>query len=245
MVGDLAAVDFPTWAVVALLALPVLDFLHSLTPWSRRLWTQFDHEPWSRFWGVATGIRWVQAAAAGWLVVAVADAPLSAVGVRLPSLPVTVGSAALAVGLTAWYAYAAATEPSVPVADAPTDFTTTYPANRRERALWYVAGGVTAGVCEEFIYRGVVLAALLGLGLPWPVAVLGAALAFAATHSLAVLNPVALAFYVAVALVLTAVVALAGSLLPAIVLHGANNLWDVVSAFREAGLPASGDAAAG
>lgn len=62
MLGDPAAVDFPTWAVVARLALPALDFLHSLTPWSRRLWTQFDHEPWSRYWSVVAGIRWVQVA---------------------------------------------------------------------------------------------------------------------------------------------------------------------------------------
>ena len=241
MLGEFG-VELPTWAVAVVLVLPVLDFLHSLTPWSRRLWTAFDHRGWSRFWSVATGIRWVQAGVAAWMVVAVADAPLSAVGVSLPSLPVTVASAAAAVGLTAWYAYAAATEPSVPVADAPTDFTTTYPANRRERALWYAAGGVTAGVCEEFVYRGVVLAALLGVGLPWPVAVLGAALAFAATHGLAVLNPMALAFYVAFALAMTAVLAFTGSLLPAIVLHGANNLWEVISAFRDEDLPESGDA---
>lgn len=236
------AVAFPTWAVVVLLALPVFDFLHSLTPWSRRLWTAFDHRAWSRFWSVVTGVRWVQAAVAGWLVVAVADVPLSSVGVRLPSLPVTVACVVAAVGLTAWYANAAAREPSVPVADAPTDFTTTYPANGRERVLWYVSGCVTASVCEEFVYRGVVLTALLGLGVPWPVAVGGAALAFAATHGLAVLNSMALGFYLAFALVMTGVVALTGSLLPAIVLHGANNVWQALEVFRDDGLPEAGDA---
>ncbi|MFB6271022.1 MAG: lysostaphin resistance A-like protein [Halobacterium sp.] len=242
LLGDLA-VALPPWAVAVVLLLPVLDFLHSLTPWSRRLWTDFDHRAWSRFWSVTTTIRWTQAGVAV-AVLALADVPLAAVGVRLPSPAVTMVSVAAAVGITAWYVYAAATEPSIPVADAPTDFTTTYPADRRERALWFVSGGVTAGVCEEFVYRGVALGALLGLGVPWPVAVLGAAVAFAATHGLAVLNPVALAFYVAFALVMTAVVALSGSLLPAVVLHGAVNLWEVIGSFRDDDLPPDADTAA-
>jgi len=241
VLADLAVDGLPAWAVVVLLGLPALDLLHSFTPWSRRLWTDFDHRAWARYWSVVVGIRWLQVAVAGWLVVGVAGVPLSAIGVRLPSLAVTGASVAAAVALSAWYAYVATVEPSVPVADAPMDFTTTYPANGRERALWYVAGGVTGGICEEFVYRGAVLAALFGLGLPWPAAVLGAALAFAAAHGLAVLNPVALAFYVGFALVMTGILALTGSLLPAIALHGAYNLLAAIVDLRDDDLPESAD----
>lgn len=225
-------VSLPTWGLVTVLLLPALDFLHSLTPWSQRLWRDDDHRGWQQFWGTIVGIRWTQAGLAAVAFLAANGTP-SAVGVVLPSIPVTVGSLGVATAFTAWYWYEATTTPAVPVADAPTDFTTTYPANRRERVLWFVSGGLSASVCEEVVYRGVTLAALLGAGLPWPVAVLAAALAFAATHGLAILNPMALAFYVGFALVMTGLVGLTGSLLPAVVLHLVNNLWQAINAFRE------------
>lgn len=64
---------------------------------------------------------------------------------------------------------------------------------------------------------------MLGLGLPWPVALLGAALA----HGLAVVNPVAVAFYVVFALAMTGILAATGSLLPAMAVHAAWNLASV------------------
>ena len=225
MFGDLSA-SIPAWGVVVVLALPALDLLHSLTPWSKRLWVDHDHEAWATFWSVATVLRWVQAGVAV-AVLAVADVSLAAVGLQPPSTPVLAGSALLAVGSVAWYGVVVLRTPAVPRADAPTDFETTYPADVRERVLWLISGGLTAGVCEEFVYRGVALVGLLGLGLPWPVAVLGSALAFAFAHGLAVVNPVAVAFYVVFALLMTGVVAATGSLLPAMAAHAAWNLGGV------------------
>ncbi|MFB6072901.1 MAG: type II CAAX prenyl endopeptidase Rce1 family protein [Halobacterium sp.] len=234
-------VAMPAWSVAVVLALPALDVAHSFTPWSKRLWVDFDHGAWTRFWSVATAIRWVQAGVAA-LLVARSDAPLAAVGLRLPSLPVTAGSLLVAVGAAAWYGRQASRAPTVPVEAAPTDFATTYPANARERALWFVSGGVTAGVCEEFVYRGVALAGVLGLGAGWPVATLVAALAFAAAHGLAVLNPAAVAYYVAFAAGMTVLVALTGSLLPGMAVHGA---WNLAEAGRSLADEApTGDAAA-
>lgn len=241
MAADLA-VDLPLWAVAAVLVLPALDMLHSFTAWSNRLWTDHDHRAWQRFWSVSAGLRWLQAGLAT-AVLVVHGVPLSAVGVRFPATPILAASALLGLAAVVVYAVVAARTPSVPVAAAPTDYTTTFPTNARERALWLVAGGVTAGVCEEFLYRGVALAGLLGLGFGWPVAVAVAALSFAASHGLAVLNPFAVAMYVAFALVQSGVVLYTGSLLPAIALHGAWNLLEVARTLADEGSEAA-DAAA-
>lgn len=137
MFGDPSA-SVPTWGVAVVLALPVLDLLHSLTPWSKRLWVDHDHEAWASFWSVATVLRWVQAGVAVAVLVA-ADVSLIAVGLRLPTTPVLAASVLLVVGGAAWYAYAVLRAPTVPRADAPTDFETTYPADARERVLWLVS----------------------------------------------------------------------------------------------------------
>lgn len=237
------AADLPTWAVAVVLVLPALDMLHSFTPWSNRLWVDHDHRAWQRFWSIATGLRLLQAGLTA-AVLVVHDVPLSAVGVRLPATPILAASVLLGLVAVVAYAVVAARTPSVPVAEAPTDYTTTFPANAPERTLWFVSGGLTAPVCEEFVYRGVALAGLLGLGVGWPIAVAVAALSFAASHGLAVLNPIAVAMYVAFALAFTAVVLSTGSLLPAIVLHCAWNLLEVARTLDDEGSEAAEAAAA-
>jgi membrane protease YdiL (CAAX protease family) len=228
VVGDLG-VALPAWLVAALVALPVLDVLHSFSPWSHRLWVEQDHTAWTTFWSTVVGLRWTQTAVAG-VVLATVDAPLADVGLRLPSTPVLAGSLLLAAAAAAGYVVVATRTPTVPPSDAPNDISTTYPANRRERVLWFVAGGLTAGVCEEFVYRGAVFAALLGAGLGLPAAAVVAALSFAASHGFAVLNPVALAIYVGYALAATGIVVATGSLLPAMAVHAA---WNLVAATRD------------
>jgi membrane protease YdiL (CAAX protease family) len=226
--GDLG-VALPTWVVAALVALPVLDVLHSFSPWSHRLWVEEDHTAWTTFWGTVVGLRWAQAAIAA-AVLVVHDASFADAGLRSPSTPVLAGSLLLAAAAAAWYVAVAARTPTVQPSDAPNDISTTYPANGRERVLWFVSGGLTAGVCEEFVYRGAVFAALLGAGLPLPAAALVAALAFAGAHGFAALNPVALAVYVGYALVATGIVVATGSLLPAMAVHAT---WNLVAATRD------------
>lgn len=222
-------VALPTWVAVALVALPVLDVLHSLSPWSYRLWVENDHGAWTRFWSVVAGLRWTQAAVAAAALVAY-DASFAAAGVQLPSTPVLAGSTVLVAAAIAWYAVVASNAPTMRPADAPVDLSTTYPADTRERVLWFVSGGVTAGVCEEFVYRGAVLAALLGAGLQLPAAALVAALSFAGAHGFAALNSTALAIYVGYALAATGIVVATGSLLPAMAVHAA---WNLVAATRD------------
>lgn len=226
--GDLQA-ELPLWGLAVVLSLPLLDLAHSFTPWSRRLWVDHDHSSWVRFWSVVTGLRWLQTLIAA-VVLVIVDVPFSAVGVRLPVVPVTIGSALVAIGGLGWYGYVASRAPTVKRSVAPTDFDTNYPADGRERILWVLSGAITAGICEEFVYRGVVLAGLIGLGIPWPIAVLLAAVPFALAHGLAVVNPFAVAFYVGTAVVFSGLVLATGSLLPAVAVHGT---WNLVSTAKD------------
>lgn len=55
------------------------------------------------------------------------------------------------------------------------------PRNRREQG-WFDALSVTAGICEEFVYRGLLLGALAALIGLWP-AVIGSTLLFGLAHA--------------------------------------------------------------
>lgn len=92
------------------------------------------------------------------------------------------------------------------------------PRNTRERR-WYTAVAVTAGICEEVLYRGVVLvvAMLLLPTAPLWVLALGVAAVFGAAHIYQGLAGVAAA--AALGVVLGLIVVATGSLLPAMALH--------------------------
>jgi membrane protease YdiL (CAAX protease family) len=231
MIGDLS-ISLPLWGVVAVVALPLFDLLHSFTPWSRHLWQDHDHTAWATYWSINVGIRWLQTGIVVAVLVA-AEASFSAVGVRLPSMPVTGGSLLVVLVGVTWYGYVAASAPTVPRPQAPTEYTTQYPADAEERGL-FLAVSFTAGICEEFVFRGVVFAALVGLGAWWPIAAIVAAVAFAFSHGLAVLNPIASGLYVTMALAMTAIVIVTGSLLPAVAIHVAWNLASVANDLQDA-----------
>ena len=100
------------------------------------------------------------------------------------------------------------------------------PATRRER--WLFAGlSVTAGITEEFIYRGIALTTLAGWpwlqpwGGPWPAAAVVAA-AFGLGHGyqdgLGMMRAGVLGFLLAIPMLLT------GSLLPGMAAHAALDL---------------------
>lgn len=96
------------------------------------------------------------------------------------------------------------------------------PQNGIER-LAFTAVAVTAGVCEEFIYRGFVFA-LLGGGwrYAWVLSVLGSAALFAAAHLYQGRRGMATTFVVG--LLFGAARVLTGNLAPAVVAHTAVDL---------------------
>lgn len=84
--------------------------------------------------------------------------------------------------------------------------------------MLFLAAVVTAAVCEEFLFRGLILQ-LLRRRSGWIPAVVGSAMLFAAYH----LNPVVLLPVALVGAYLAVLVWRSGSLYPAIVAHGLNN----------------------
>jgi membrane protease YdiL (CAAX protease family) len=92
------------------------------------------------------------------------------------------------------------------------------PRTTRERR-WYTAVAVTAGVCEEVLYRGVVLvvATLLLPAVPLWALALGVAAVFGAAHLYQ--GPAGVAATTTLGAVLGLIVVTTGSLLPAMALH--------------------------
>jgi len=110
-----------------------------------------------------------------------------------------------------------------PAPPTPGDFEALVPRTHRERR-WFAAVAVTAGVCEEILYRGVLLAgaSLLLPGAPLWALALGLAAVFGLAHLYQ--GPSGVAATAAVGAMLGVLVAVTGSLLPAIVLHALMDL---------------------
>lgn len=193
----------PAWQVAVLLvAVPVTYQVASvLTPWALGLWRDEDRTHFVPFWGSMAVLHWLSVSVATYFLWSEGYA-LADVGLSLPSQWWVTGATAVVglAGLATYYDGVLDREPLA--ADAFTEKQTIglVPATNRERGFMLLVGGVTAGFCEELVYRGVGLTALVGLGASLPVAVVATSVAFAA------------------AFVLT------GSLVPGMVLHGATNL---------------------
>jgi membrane protease YdiL (CAAX protease family) len=110
------------------------------------------------------------------------------------------------------------------------------PRTRRERHLFTVVG-VTAGICEEWLYRGFFLAVVSALagGPPTPVLVLVAAAAFGLAH--AYQGPAGILTTAVLGGVLAALYLATGSLLLPVLLHAAIDLRFLL--VPAAALPAS------
>ena len=97
------------------------------------------------------------------------------------------------------------------------------PRTPRERR-WYTGVAITAGVCEEVLYRGLLLvvATLLAPGLPQWLLALAVAAAFGLAHVYQ--GPAGVAVTTTMGAVLGLLVVATGSLLPAVLLHVAADL---------------------
>lgn len=117
------------------------------------------------------------------------------------------------------------------------------PRTARERA-WWIAVAVAAGVCEEFVWRGVVASLLWWVSGEWWIAAVVTSVVFGAAH--AVQGWKSAAIITVAACLIQAYVLWAGGLLLAMVIHAS---YDIVAGLTygrlcdEAGLPL--DAAVG
>lgn len=205
---------------VLLIAFPLLYLLHSFAPHTRQLFVDDDHSRFWAFWSVIAVLHWASAALA-WGIMRRHGLSLASIGVqesrrqllRLLMILVAVGLAVLATrtGLGRIDLLGAET----PV------FGIAGPATTLERLAWIFIA-LTAGICEEFVYRGLGIGAQRRAGVTIGVALTWSTLAFIFLHGLSAfaLFPV----YAAMGLAMAFIYLRTGKLTAAIATHSAIDL---------------------
>lgn len=235
--------------LAAALSGAIAAYLLLVEPWlGRRAYERLrrarerDPRALTRFYRSAMLLWWPFAALVGvilWISPGLRPADLGLVAPEDPgfSLAVIAGAAAAAAAMAVWMWRAAPKGVTAPGLQA---VSAMLPRTPRERG-WAAGMAVTAGVCEEVVYRGLLIAFGVGvLGLPvWAAAALSVAV-FVAGHAYQgwrAMVPVA-----AIAVALTVVYVNSASLLVPIAVHALIDLRSLALAPRTSARPA-GEAA--
>lgn len=208
-------IALPLWQVMlVLVGLPAIYIANSLSPWSIGLLRRHDHAFFVQFWASIAVLHWSSVA----LVVVLikrAGGRLADIGLDLSPLRVAVMvGIPLAVGL----ALTVLREASGATHGASTESAVVAPATMGERLFW-IFMSLTAGFCEELIYRGFSIRALQGRKMRTWLAVGLATLAFVFMHGISVIRLFSfLTIYVA-GVLFSALFLWRRSLVPGICLH--------------------------
>ena len=175
--GVMAARLVPRWQIaLVLVGFPVLYMLNSLAPWSLRLFGAKDHTAFFPFFLSVLTLHW--------LSVAVTACFLRKAGVTLADLSLNLSvrkAVTLAGKLTAVGLLFVVFRQLVPSAASRPDWMVFFPANLAESIFWVLIA-ISAGFCEEFVYRGFGITVLQARGVrPWQ-AVLLTSLSFNFMH---------------------------------------------------------------
>lgn len=238
LLTDLFAVEgvtVPTWGVLLIVVgFPAADVLMSLYSSAyRRLFAEGDATAFTAAWSQAAILRWINVAVALGILL-YSTVPLSVVGFTLPGLWLTVASIFGIVALVVGYAIAVlGSDPiSSDVLSEGELFAT--PKTQRERFVWLFSGGITAGITEEAVYRGIAIAVLVGAGLPVWAAILVASLSFVFSHGLlTVFQPLLFPVYLGIGIAFSLFYLAVGSLLPVMVVHGSFNLVQTINNYAD------------
>lgn len=177
------------WLVVA--GLPALYLLNSFTPWSIGLFGKGDRSWWGAFFVSVAVLHWGSVAAVV-LMLRRTGQELRQIGFRMRTpgvltyfaVVIAAGAGLVALRRT-WPAYEGPLEPWMGL----------YPVTLAEKVAW-VGVSLTAGFCEELVYRGFAIRALQGRGFGTWQAVALASASFSLLHGVAgvILFPVYFAF---------------------------------------------------
>lgn len=214
------AARIPRWQfVVVLVGFPVLYLANSFLPWSVGQWEGQDHSFYIPFWISIAILHWTSVALVI-LLIKRARGHLRDVGLDLSTgKALIMVSLYLLVGLG--FILFRATWPDETAASSAGSAPRTLP----EQFFWLFMS-LTAGFCEEFVYRGFAIRYLQGRGVRTWVAVLAATLAFVLVHGKAaqIIFPILL-----VAGLLFSVLFLwRRSLVPGICLHALIDLYAII-----------------
>lgn len=201
--------------MLVLAGLPALYIANSLLPWSIGLLSRHDHAFFLPFWTSIAILHWGGVALIV-LLLKRSGRRLAEIGLDLSSLraaamvgiPVVVGVALIVLHEVSGITQGPGSEPSAVVS----------PATMGERVFW-IFMSLTAGFCEELIYRGFGIRMLQGRNMRTWLAVGLATLAFVLMHGISVLRPSPfLTIYIA-GLVFSSLFLWRGSLVPGVCLH--------------------------
>jgi len=217
-------IELSQWQIISVLGLfPLVYFVNSFSPWSRRFFVEKNRAYRKHFF---LSIHFLHYATS-----AIAIAWLAARGISARNIGLDVSHgliaflAILLVGLVLAQTRIEA-KPSAPGGHETTrteTFTSLLaPTSLAERRA-YVITCLTAGFCEEFLYRGVGILALQGAGVPTWISLAIAALSFAAIHGRACLSTFG-CYLVLKGMLYGWLFLYSQSLLLVIVLH---TLWDI------------------
>lgn len=166
------------WRVAALLGSPVLFLLHAETPWALALWGG-DASRFYEFWGGILLLHLATTTLVFWFLKS-EGLTRKDIGLASSGTALAVSIAGLcAAGLIATIARELSGYASVDTLG----LQAAYPAEREQRVFW-IALSLSAGFCEEIVYRGFLIRALQGQGMPLLGAVALSSIAFATIHGL-------------------------------------------------------------
>ena len=194
----LEPIAVPDWQVaVVLVGFPIAYLLNDFNPWSRRLVREGDRSHYLEYWSTIVVVHWSSAVVVGAILATNGYGPadVGLVGSGHPFvLALSAGIAAVALG---WYGLGVLARKPIPIDALSMPVPgVVVPRTLPERLFQLFGGGVTAGFCEEVVYRGFAVLALLGAGFPWWAAVPISSLAFVFVHGFApLLSPVTFAKY--------------------------------------------------
>ena len=209
--------------LTVLTVFPILYLLHGFLPDSQRLFVDGDHHAWGAFWSVIAVLHWTSAAVAILILrrrgVTLADLGLRATPRKL--LAVTAALASYGIALTLLRAHLGA----IPGLHNPV-FGVAAPWTTSEFLRW-IPLAITAGYCEELVYRGFGINGQVIAGATRTRAITTATIAFVFLHGFSafVLFPV----YVAVAMLGKAILRRSGNLLPTMVVHTLIDLTVIIA----------------
>ncbi len=176
---------FPGWQVwLVLVGFPALYLLNSFTPWSVGLFGRQDRSYWLPFMTSVLVLHWASALAV-FILVRKGGGALSDLGLRISPSRGALGLL-LVILWSAGMVFARHTMPpaSGSTAQYPSWLQLFYPHTLSERCFWVVLS-LSAGFCEELVYRGYAITALRQRGFRlWPALAL-ASTSFVFVHGFA------------------------------------------------------------
>lgn len=217
------SVQPPRWHVLVLLiGFPLAYWINGLLPWSYNLYVKRDHDYFIPFGASVCVLHWASVLFTLWSLKQIGSRPRD-IGFHLRAG----GILALVVSVVAIGAALIFTRQTWPLHDAPPkDFTFFYPFTLPERCF-FVFMALSAGICEEIVYRGYAITSLQARGWRTWQAVLLAAISFVFMHGIAALF--LFPFLLVVGLVYGGLFLWRKSLTPLIWLHALFDLMAVMA----------------